>query len=229
MITILTPNPLSALCSRQQVLTALDVTTQEEMDEADFLIAAVSSAIQRYCAVQFPRVRLAEQLPGTNSMMLELTRRPLVDVETVTEDDNLITSWQVAAPELGTLYKADGWPRGSWGGGWDYIAFASDYIRRSPHEAPLRYFVTYNAGFWLPDQDPGDIPMNDPGPFLPEDIQLAAIETIRTLYQSEDAGGTIASKRLTDAAVTYTSSGSSGAGLPPRALRLLRPWTPIRV
>lgn len=207
--------------SRVQAELGLDAGTDDDMF-AD-MIDRASSAIAQETRRVFGVETVTETLDGTGSRLLGLSRTPVIDVTSVTEDGEEITDYSVEDRAAGALYRAVGWGRTGGLRMWGTEAFASGYILPGIG-ASLRYAVTYRAGYTLPpERNPFlDAGVDDPQP-LPGAVEQACLETVKAWYLGRDADPGISSVSVGQLKVSYRNEAATPPGsLPPSALGLLR-------
>lgn len=195
--------------SSTQNLTTLDtlkvelgisISDMEDDEVLEKMITRASELIAVECGRVFGAERVAETLRGAKSRLLRLSRAPIIEVESLLEDSVPITDWVLEDAELGALYRDAGWGY-SYLGGWDSSAWASGYIL--PGTSAYRYIATYTGGYLLPSQTAGD-PVAPP---LPGPIEQAALETVKSWYNSREGGSDdLSAVRVGNLSITYQST-----------------------
>lgn len=196
------------------------------------LIKTATDTIHTFLGYPCAKQTYIETLAGTGTVMLVLSRRPIVSLTEVQIAGMVVTDAVVQDAEAALLYRDYGWP-----------LEANDFYGSVPSHpdlgggARLTVQVTYEAGWALPD-DPAT---RD----LPHSIEEAAVLTVKDWFGSHDiyaakaagtsAGGDalarpVASKRIGDTAISYDTGAQSEyearrvLSLPPAAVSLLNPW-----
>lgn len=195
------------------------------------LIDRASSAIAEETGRVFGVETVTETLDGSGSRLLGLSRTPIIEVVTVTEDDVEITDYSVEDKRVGALYRAAGWGRSGGLRMWGSEAFSSGYILPGIG-ASLRYAVTYQAGYVLPvEASPYLMPGYDDAQNLPGAVEQACLETVKAWYMDRDADPGVSSVQVGQLKVSYRNEdGSIGGSLPAAALGRLRNYyaAPLR-
>jgi len=221
-VTVVTPASNTLLTTRETAKRELGLTTVDDDDVISDMIVRASSAIARETRRVFGVETVTETLDGSGSRLLGLSRTPIVEVTSVTEDGTAITDYLIEDAEAGALYRAAGWGRSGGLRMWGTEAYASGYIL--PGYQDQRYSVTYRAGYLLPSDvnpylSPAD-PQNLPGA-----VEQACLETVKAWFLERDTDTAVSSVKVGNLSVSYRAESSSGqapGGLPSSALGLLR-------
>lgn len=110
MLTVTTPAPTRRLTSVAAVTAELDtsLTTAQQAIMAS-IIDGVTSAIEAFCeAPSFAREVITETLKGYGEPTVDLTRRPVVSITTMTIDSDLITDFEIEDADAGRIYRKAG-------------------------------------------------------------------------------------------------------------------------
>lgn len=213
------------LTTVERVKAELGIAASETDDDAMLadMIDRASSAIARETRRTFGVETVTETLDGSGSRLLALSRTPIIEVTSVTEDGDAIADFSVEDREAGALYRAVGWGRTGGMRMWGTEAFASGYILPGVG-ASLRYSVTYRAGYALPGEAlPYLMPGPDDAQNLPGAVEQACLETVKAWYLARDSDPGISSVQVGQLKVSYRNESSTPPGsLPASALGLLR-------
>jgi hypothetical protein len=202
------------------MLTTLDRAKRELGSSADTddliledMIRRASSAISKETRRVFGVETVTETMDGSGSRLLGLSRTPIIEVTSVTEDGTAITDYLIDDDEAGALYRANGWGRSGGLRMWGSEAYSSGYIL--PGYQDLRYSVTYQAGYVLPEED---------SPTLPGAVEQACLESIKSWFMGRDTDPALTSLQVGQFRASYRDHGSSSSSgsLPASALGLLR-------
>lgn len=140
------------------------------------LINQASGQIERAMSRRLRRQDYVEDVTPSGSQRLLVRNWPIVAVESVTQDGELIDpalySYDPDGP--GILYKDDGW---RWSGYPHGLAYDPVMTRRN-------VVVRYTAGYVLPMDATGDDPAT-----LPADIEGLALEMVQAAYGRITSGG----------------------------------------
>lgn len=183
-------------------------------------IAVASSAIANYCNREFGTAETTEKVAGFGTLVLQLPRYPVTEVESVTLDGTEVGEESYSCE--GDDAKV-GFVR-SICGGWNDTAL----FQRATAPEPMAgteersYSVTYTAGYVLP---------KDGASTLPPEIEEACLLTCVATYRAKGRDPGIASESLLNASVSYVGSTvNTGIGrglggiIPDPAVALLAPF-----
>jgi hypothetical protein len=206
MLEVIVPASNRKLTTLAAVKAALGIPEADTSQDAFLapLIDQASDAIVTFCNRSFARETYRETLPGYGGLRLVLSRTPVVSVASITADGEVFADYLVEDAEAGILYRKSGWrwTSSSW---WN--------ITWHPVQEELKFVIEYTAGYVLP----GDQGVRT----LPEDVELACIETVRLWFLS----------RKQDINVPKDETGEPGfpraAALPSGVRQLLAPWRRI--
>jgi len=193
MIEVLQPADNKKLTTLQAVKEELQIDNAESDELLERLIDEASAYIVRYCRRPFALETYRETVAGYGGLYLVLSMRPIVDVISVKEDGNAIDDYEIESPDAGILYRRSGW---SWSPALEWLIT----WHPSPNEYVKRYEVTYKAGYVLPP---------DPNRTLPEDIERACIDIVRTWFNDAKRIDAIQSESLGDYSVTYARTATT--------------------
>lgn len=213
-VTVVTPATSSMLTTLDRVKRELGITVDTDDLTLEDMVVRASSAIARETRRVFGVETVTETLDGTGTRLLGLSRYPVLSVSAVTEDGTAITDYSVEDAESGALYRANGWGRSGGLRMWGTEAYSSGYIL--PGYQDLRYSVTYQAGYALPDAST---------PTLPGAVEQACLETVKAWYSSRDVDPNVSSVQVGQLRVSYRDQGGSTMvheALPAAALGYLR-------
>lgn len=137
---------LASLAAAKELLQVQDDTAQDAL--LANLLGRASDAIERYCRRPFARESVTETVPGYGDLILELSRRPLVRITSVTytPSGEAITDAVIEDAGLGWLYREKGWLWTTQRG-----VVLTDYV--APNTDMPNYSVTYVAGYLVPDDN----------------------------------------------------------------------------
>ena len=213
-ITIIEPATATLLTTLDRAKREIGATADTDDLILEDMIRRASSAISRETRRVFGVETVTETLNGSGTRLLGLSRTPIIEVTEVLEDGAEITDYLIEDDEAGALYRQVGWGRSGGMRMWGTEAYASGYIL--PGYQDLRYSVTYEAGYVLPEQA---------NPTLPGAVEQACLETVKAWYLSRDVDAALSSVQVGQLRVSYRDqSGTSTApgSLPLSALGLLR-------
>lgn len=200
-IEVITPAATRRLTKLETVESFLDTTLGPEQQEVvNLQIDAASRFIEQHTHRQFGLETVKERLPSPLTLWnrgghrLVLARMPIISLTEVklgvSGADLLLTETVddlfIEDPEAGFIWRRAGFNSTTIGGGL--------LTRRPTRYAHPDWYVTYQYGYSLPDAGT---------PTLPEDIQLAALLTVKELFLTSSREGNLASERVGDAAKTY--------------------------
>lgn len=212
-VTVVTPAESTLLTTLQRAKAEMGITDTDDDAVLLGMIARASSAIADETRRVFGIETVTETLDGTGTRLLGLSRAPIIAVSAVTEDGTAITDYSIEDAEAGALYRANGWGRSGGLRMWGTEAYSSGYIL--PGYQDLRYSVTYQAGYALPDEA---------SPTLPGAVEQACLETVKAWYGDREGAGEVSSLRIGQLQIGYRASTepSDRGALPPAALGYLR-------
>lgn len=206
-----------ALTSRARVQAELGITTDGAL--LDALIDQATAAVESYCRRTFAREVLTETLPGFGDVHLQLSRRPLISVATVTGDSGTqtITDYSIADRDQATLYRQAGW---AWTSqvaagltGWQTWPGAGIPIANS--EEPT-FSVTYTAGYIVPSQyllgvttisaATADNSFNDSASALPSLLKAGDVISVSGMATAANNGRFVVSGTPTTSKIVVTAS-----------------------
>ena len=201
VITPAVENRLTTLETVQFYLS--DIFDPEEQEITDLQIDAASRFIENYTHRKFGLETVKERLPSPLSlhnrggMRLVLERVPVVAMTVVTlgvdgADLTLTETTKdlfIEDPEAGFIWRRSGFNSTAIAGGL--------LVRRPTRFAHPDWYITYQYGYKLPGETGRD---------LPEDIELAAILTVKELRLTKDREANVSSESVGDASVTYATN-----------------------
>jgi len=166
----------NALTSVSALKDYLGITGTEKDDLLESIINRVSDIIENYCGRTFKETTYTEEeYDGTGSDELLLENYPL-------------TSSSITLEKRDTLSNSDNW---STIDSENYFVYTDEgkikYLTNIFQEAPKHYRVTYTAGY---------------SP-IPDDLEEAALQLCKYIYNNKRSGGGKASESLGDYSVTY--------------------------
>ena len=199
MITVLTPATDYDLTELATVKSLIGISDTTDDALLSALITRASIAIAEYCDRVFAQEAVRESQPGTGNRHLLLERVPVVSIQQAVLDGTAIdtTEYKIEDSNVGRLWRDVAWDR------------ALD-------EQPDYWQIDYTAGFLLP----GDANRN-----LPESVEQACIETVKSWYLARGRDATLRSEEIG----TVWQGTFSGQALPLVVKQLLAPWRIFKV
>lgn len=194
VITAAIDKDLTTIEAVKDVLGITDTDTDEFFTT---LITRASKAAVQFCRREFAKEQVKETIHGTGTARLWLERMPLVSITSVTYEGTAVDADEYAIERhgKGTVLRENKWTLNTYG----------DDIPKPDWE------ITYWAGWALPSQLDRD---------LPEDIEQACIEMVKTWYYARCRDGSLRTEEVVDVwQGTY-----SGQAIPMAAKQLLNPW-----
>jgi hypothetical protein len=221
MPVIATPLPTADLVSLGSVAAQLTGLTTAQAAALPSLISAASRAVQSYCRRDFLATDYTESHGSDGTGRLFLRQRPVNSIASITVGRVSPTTMDPAAyqfdPETGEVvgvagdsflslyefYSGGGYGYGAGSGGYPGVPF--------PYGGGFRDItVAYNAGYVV----------------VPEDIQQAVIEVVRSMLYSVGRNPAVQSESWGPHSISY---GQVGMGLVVGAAKdLLRPYRGFR-
>lgn len=202
MIEVLEPATDRRLTTLAAVKEELRIADSSNDILIQNLIDQASAYVEHYCNRTFALQKYKETVAAHGGLYLALSMRPVIDVESVKENGQLITDYVLETPDSGLLYRKAGW-------GWNPMLNWVITWQPLPNADIQTYEVVYTAGYILP---------NGTGRTLPYDIERACIEIIKGWYVDIEAGRRIQSESIGDYSVTYARD------MPTDILRTLDGW-----
>lgn len=246
MALICTAAPATALLTTlDRVKAELSITDTTNDDILFAMLQDASDAIAKECGRPFFGVgTYTETLKGTGSQILSVTCSPLLSIQSIYQDTDLLSpinptnpndpnltdGYYIEDTDAGAIYRPGGWGQTVNLMSWGWEAYSSRYILPGG-TATLRYTVNYKAGYLMPQQfgyvpyDPtiGTDPTSDSDPpWLPGAVQRAALITVKSWWFGRMRDVTVASEQTSDQKVTYAPN--QVGELPAAALGLLRDY-----
>ena len=209
-ITITTPASSVRLTSLEFVKAELDLVDTTQDLELRRIIDQASSFIPSYCNRPFARETLTETLGANGDTILILDRTPIVTINQITFDGTTIgsTTFSIEDADAGFLHREVGWQ--------DTQIWRNRITLQPIHRTRKKWSVGYTAGFICH----ASTQIEDPN--LPEDIERAATDLVKSWHLSRSENPNIKSQRTGDASETLFDGTAQGqGGMPPSVVRLL--------
>jgi hypothetical protein len=194
------PLAANALTTLQTVLDELSLTGDGSSQDARLIryINAASTAIESYCNRSFYRESAkVEKVAGYRSVILQVSKRPLNSIASITFDGDTVDSdnYEIHGNgDLGQIYGVGGWL-------WTAVLREDIVSAPMPGSERLLYEVTYDGGYYTPEQGAGT-------PALPDDLEDACIQMVTGRWQSKGRDPNLKSEKLTTWAATYDNDPS---------------------
>lgn len=168
------------------------------------LIEEASAVLQSECGRNFYYAEdVAEQVKGYGSPNLAVRQHvPVLSVASITlkSGDSTTTedssNYEIDDADVGTIRQKSGC--------WAWTTVLNSDITADPVAGAeqKRYTVTYTGGFITPAQEDDGVGSRT----LPYDIERAVIDAVKALYWSRGRDPSVASKTVSKASVSYTST-----------------------
>ena len=162
------------------VKTILQIPSSDTSQDAliNLVIPAVSAQIESYCNRTFGVASYTENLPPSNSTVLQLQNWPITTVTSVTADGSAMVAGQdyylySQFVSSGQLYREPGW----------YGKMIGRGLTFDPVQPMITIAVVYNAGYNLPGVTPVAGASN-----LPLNIQLSAMQMTAKVVELSNSG-----------------------------------------
>jgi len=216
-LTVTVPASSTDLTTLTTVKSFLGITDSASDTILALLIKASSDAVVAYCKRTFAQETIVETLEGSGRSILMLERTPVVSITRVKFDGTTmpLTEISVEKAAAGFIYREAGF-------------YATPFLEgnividQSPVRGRPLWEVTYVAGYSLPSFS---TPVT---PLLPSNLELAAINTVVSLFKSKDRDLSIKSEKIADVySATYDSEKISGQ-LPESVRTALDSWVRIK-
>jgi len=202
MVEVLVPATDRRLTTLSTVKEELGIADSSKDTLLQNLIDQASAYVEHYCNRIFALQKYKETVAAHGGLYLALSMRPVIDVESVKENGQLITDYVLETPDSGLLYRKAGW-------GWKPMLNWVITWQPLPNADMQTYEVVYTAGYILPSET---------GRTLPYDIERACIEIIKSWYMDIESGRRIQSESIGDYSVTYARD------IPSEIVRTLDGW-----
>jgi hypothetical protein len=180
----------------------LGTTSTADDDKMQYALDRATALIEGYLGYPLRRRVYKETVAGYGSLELQVTRTPLVAVETVSFQDEEVdpTSYDIANESAGIIYRELGWP---WTAGVEY-----DLVPHVTPRSELKSFsVVYEAGYCVNGStEDGWLTT---GEAVPSDIEGALVSAATFLYKGAGRDPSVASKKIGDLSITYQGGGQS--------------------
>lgn len=189
------------------VKSALGISSTKFDGPLKHLIEVATSQIHEFVEHIFAKQTYTEKIAGEGTSMIMVTNTPIIGTPTILCEGSPITDFEVEDPEVGSLYRKAGWSLGDWVG-WNTEPALSRGLEK------LNFYVTYEAGYIVPDLD---------GENLPKHVEQACIETVVAWYRSKRRDPSIKRKQVDDLMIEYKDQEipAQGYRLPSTARALL--------
>ena len=161
----LSGNALTTLEEAKSFL-GIDSGDTSQDDLLKFFINSASDFIEQTCSRKFGKVEISENVDGTSTQSLLLSRFPIIGITSITSDGILVDSAEYKIySESGKVFRDKGW------------SFGNQNIA-----------VVYTAGYVLPkDADPdADPPVVRSLPF---DLEVACLKLVGAALNKKEAEG----------------------------------------
>jgi hypothetical protein len=172
-----------------RVKSFLGITSTAEDSFLTDLIAIATNTIQNYVGRTFSLETITENLPGTGTAKLVLSKYPIVSITSITDETGLIdaSGYEISDKMAGTVYRKDG------------IFFFKGQVTgllgfNNEKEAANNITAVYQAGYSS----------------VPLDVEMAAISYVRSMYLGRSRDNTVSSESVSGVySVTYGSNALS--------------------
>lgn len=178
--------------SRLSATEAINQAGYTLQEQYGMLINQMSSIIEGNLDRKLGRQQYTEKLTGTGRQTLVLHNYPIVSVESVFFNDELIESESydfIQGKENGILYRDTGWPCCGFSGGLSYDTYA----------ASRAITVNYTAGYVLPKDKTNTTPSD-----LPSDLEHLCIEMVLDASARMESGNGRGLKSFSISDVSWT-------------------------
>ena len=167
-----------------------------------------TALIEGYLGYPLRRQVYEETLAGYGTFELQVTRTPLVSVESIYSGDELVasTSYDIANEGAGLIYRELGWP---WTAGIDWDLSP----RITPKSEARTYTAVYESGYCVNGSTAGG--WLTTGEAVPAEIEAAIISAATFLYKGASRDPSVQSKKIGDLSVTYSGSQTAQGGSAP--------------
>lgn len=194
----------NALTTLATLKTELGISDNASDDRLKRLINAASDFAEKLCYRQFYRsTAIVEKIPGSSGLCLRVARTPLNSITGIKYDGSSISLTDVTVYDSGAGLIART-------GGWEDTALEVSNLARDPlvGTEELRYEVTYDGGWYTPQQEV-DVPANVRT--LPSDLEESILELLRGWWKLKQRDPTIESERLMSWSASYVKTFAPGA------------------
>lgn len=213
-ITVTTAATNTSLTTCETVALELGFSTPLSDNDRMVLDRHVKTAtalIENYCKRKFAQQRISETLPGNGRRLLMLSRFPLITLHGITKEAVAVSSsdYTIWDSEASLIQHDTSW----------------DFTNND-----LDYAVDYTYGYTLPSDR-----LSVTSYTLPEDIQQACIDVVRSLHYAREADSSIVEETVPQ--VYSAKRGKTGQGggvggvmgISAQAAMLLEPYVDRRV
>lgn len=145
-VTILQPAQTFDLTTLARVQTELPQIRDTALDLLALTITEASAAISDYCHQVFAQETVQEDVPAYGDAFLQLTRTPVLRIQTILYDSDLVLDYSIEDAAQGLLFREQGWTHTAPVKWW----LSPFTVARTEVS---RFHVTYTAGYVLPGQD----------------------------------------------------------------------------
>ncbi len=187
-ISITAPAQSYKLTTVADFKALVGITTTDDNALISTIIDRVSAQTVAYCNQNFAKQTYTETMSGSGGKNLMVTNTPIVSITSVTYDGTVVdpSLYTIQEPEIGLIRSTTRW---------NYTY--GDYL----------YSVVYVAGYVLPSFTSGTVN-------LPLDIQAAALEMAKSMYNSRDEDSSLFSESVPDVyEAQYGGSSGSSTGI----------------
>lgn len=194
-ITVTSAASSHRLTTVDAVQTELDISSDSTF--IGTLIDQASARIEKAADRVFAKETVEEERGASGTRYMYLTRFPIVSVDSVEHDGDSVTDYTVFDTEKGLLYRENGWTNTQL-----YWNFITDLYTgfRDPD-----WKITYTAGYVLPGDSARD---------LPDDLEMACIQFVKSLYLQRDTDPALTREQYGDASQSWERN-SQLMGMPP--------------
>ena len=216
-LTVTTSASSVRLTSLEYVKAELDITDTVQDLELRRIINQASSFIPSYCNQIFARETLTETLGAAGDNILILERTPIVTINQITFDGTTIgsTTYEIDDPKAGFLFREIGWQGTQ--------IWRHDITLQPTHRTRKKWSVGYTAGYHCHGTTE-----NNGNATIPEDIERAATDLVKSWHLSRSENPNIKSQRTGDAQETLFDGTNKGeGGIPPSVTQLLAKYRRI--
>jgi hypothetical protein len=177
-------------------------STADDTEQQNVLNRALS-IVEGYLGYPLRRTVYSETVAGYGSNELQLSRLPVLAVESVYYSTDLIesTSYAIDRPMAGILSRDLGW---TWTAGLQYEL--AGHV--APNSELKPFTAVYEAGYCMNGSTAsGWLTTGEPVPY---EIEAALLATANSIYKGRNRDGAVSSKRIGDLSITYETGQASG-------------------
>jgi hypothetical protein len=170
-----------------------NLTDDSQDPKIERLIKYATDTVQKLTGRVFASERVRESVRGYGRTFLTLSRFPVSEVHSVTQNGEIILDYSIHSQDSGLLYRADGWQ-------WTIGRWFGATCDPAPGTEAPEFIVEYTAGYIMPDETERNFPY---------DLEQAVFEMISDKLTNTDPN--VSSIKVGDYSVSYRDSSGSGA------------------